>query len=65
MADIAKCEGTNCPMKETCYRFVVPAEELGQAYFLEPPIKDDKCEYYWNIRVHHGISSNYNNPKKK
>jgi hypothetical protein len=47
MADIAKCTGENCPHKENCYRFTVPASEIYQTYIAEPPIKDGKCDYYW------------------
>jgi hypothetical protein len=46
MSDITKCEGDECPMKESCYRFTAPAEEY-QSYFVEPPIKDGKCHMYW------------------
>ena len=46
MTDISKCSGENCPMKESCYRFTAEAGQM-QSYFIEPPIKDGKCEYYW------------------
>ena len=45
--DITKCEGTNCPLKKTCYRYTATANELIQSYFVEPPIKDGKCEMYF------------------
>jgi hypothetical protein len=44
--DITMCQGTNCPEKETCYRYTAKPSEY-QSYFIEPPIKDDKCEMYW------------------
>ena len=47
MADITMCKGTNCPQKETCYRFTAKPNEYRQAYFSEPPIKEGKCEMYW------------------
>ena len=47
MADITMCKGTNCPQKETCYRFTAKRNEYRQAYFSEPPIKEGKCEMYW------------------
>ena len=47
MADITMCKGTDCPHKQTCYRYTAKANEYRQAYFIEPPIKDGKCEYYW------------------
>ena len=46
MTDITKCKGSNCPVKEKCYRFTAWADEY-QSYFVDPPIKDGKCEYYW------------------
>lgn len=46
MTDIAKCRGDECPMKESCYRFTAPSSEY-QSYFVNPPIKDGKCEMYW------------------
>ena len=48
MSDISKCEGTNCPHKEKCFRFTAPADEYQQAYFAEPPIKENgSCDMFW------------------
>lgn len=47
MSDITKCKGTDCPVKEQCYRYTAKANELWQSYFVEPPIKDGKCEMFW------------------
>lgn len=47
MSDITKCKGTDCPVKENCYRYTAKANELWQSYFVEPPIKDGKCEMFW------------------
>ena len=44
--DICMCVGTNCPHKESCHRFTAKPSEY-QSYFMEPPIKDGKCEMYW------------------
>jgi len=50
-ADITVCPGTDCPVKEKCYRFTAPRNELWQSYFMEIPgkIEDDKftCDMYW------------------
>ena len=46
--DITKCNGTNCPIKESCYRFTSEDNEVLQAYFVDPPIKDGKCEMFWS-----------------
>jgi hypothetical protein len=47
MADISKCKGTDCPVKENCYRFTAKSDDFYQSYFTEPPIKDGKCDMYW------------------
>jgi hypothetical protein len=44
--DIWKCLGTNCPYKETCYRYTAEPSYY-QSYFSVPPIKDGKCDMYW------------------
>ena len=49
MADISKCKGDNCPMKENCYRYKA-IEGICQTYFIDIPLeKDNTCEYYWPI----------------
>jgi hypothetical protein len=45
--DISKCSGKDCPIKENCYRFTAKSDDVYQSYFVEPPIKDGKCEMYW------------------
>jgi len=49
MADISKCKGIDCPLKETCYRFTAPVSER-QSWFIKPPYADNKCEMYWGGR---------------
>ena len=44
--DITMCPGTNCPHKETCYRYTAKPSEY-QSYFIEAPVKDGKCDMYW------------------
>ena len=44
--DIAKCTGDGCPSKEECFRYTAP-DGFMQSYFLNPPIKDGKCDMYW------------------
>lgn len=46
MADITMCRGTDCPHKELCYRYTAPVSD-SQSYFLNVPIKDGKCDFYW------------------
>jgi hypothetical protein len=45
MPDIDMCMGTDCPYKETCYRFTAKPSDY-QSY-IKPPIKDGKCDMYW------------------
>jgi hypothetical protein len=51
MSDITMCPGTDCPVKEKCYRFTANTSEFMQSYFFTPPfeIKDGvfTCEMYW------------------
>ena len=44
--DITMCPGTNCPHKEKCYRFTAKPGDY-QSYFMESPIKEGKCDYFW------------------
>ena len=46
MPDITMCKGGDCPLKETCFRYNCIPDELHQAYFVTPPFKKDKCEYF-------------------
>ena len=48
MADITMCEGTNCPKKETCYRFTAKPDEDRQSYFMTPPNNGDSCDQFWD-----------------
>lgn len=50
MADITMCEGTNCPLKDRCYRHTAPENPYRQSYFMGVPVKDGECEYYWEAK---------------
>ncbi len=47
--DICMCCGEGCPLKHECYRYT-STPDLGQAYFMTPPIEDDKCEYLMSTK---------------
>lgn len=47
MPDITMCEGGECPQRKTCWRFTAIPSEYMQSYFVTPPFKGGKCEYYW------------------
>lgn len=48
MADITKCEGTECPLKEKCYRFTAPTSDFRQSYYDFVPYhhKRNECDFY-------------------
>lgn len=48
--DITMCNGNYCELAQTCYRYKATPSKYGQSYFLKPPIKDGKCEYYWPLK---------------
>ena len=47
MADITMCNGKYCELAQTCYRYKAEPSKYRQSYFCETPIKDGKCDYYW------------------
>ena len=47
MADITMCNGRNCELSETCYRYKANPTPQYQSYFCETPIKNGKCDHYW------------------
>jgi hypothetical protein len=50
MADIEMCKGTDCPLKETCYRFTAKPNEFMQSYSTAVPYNKETntCTEYWN-----------------
>jgi hypothetical protein len=53
MADITKCYGDDCPIKNKCYRYTAFANYDQQSYFTEIPGKTENgkftCEMYWGV----------------
>ena len=49
MPDIAMCEGTDCPLRENCKRFMSEPDSYSQSY-MSPPYKDGKCDFYWPLK---------------
>ena len=52
MPDITNCEGRQCELKDTCYRYTSEPSKFRQSYFCTPPLEINKdgeqeCEYYW------------------
>ncbi len=58
MADLTKCYGVGCPIKEECFRYTVAPNPDRQAYFTEIPgeMIDNKftCAMTWT-KTHQGI----------
>ena len=50
MTDISMCSGFGCDMKHDCYRFTAN-RGMWQYYFSKPPIKDGKCEMFWDNKL--------------
>lgn len=51
MADISKCYGGECPLKEKCYRFTAPENEQWQAFFVFVPFNNElkECDMFYAI----------------
>lgn len=50
MVDIAMCRRKDCPMKNTCFRYLAFPDERQTYLLIEKPILDEECEYYWRCR---------------
>jgi hypothetical protein len=48
VADISKCKGQGCNIKNTCYRFLADADDYMQSY-IKGNVSDDGeyCDHYW------------------
>ena len=52
MADITKCKGINCPVRDNCYRYTVRDSGFYQSWFVDDNVGkmvDNKfsCDVYW------------------
>jgi hypothetical protein len=49
MGDFTMCDGKKCDLATTCYRYKA---EPGyrQSYFVESPIENGQCDYYWETK---------------
>ena len=48
MPDITMCNGQGCELKSTCYRYKA-TPSIRQSYFVESPVENDQCDYYWEV----------------
>jgi hypothetical protein len=49
MPDITMCTGKNCDLATTCYRYKAEPSKYRQSYFVDAPIEDGQCDYYWEV----------------
>ena len=45
MADISKCYGANCSLRNGCYRYTI--EPSGYQTYGDFQCIDGKCDYFW------------------
>lgn len=55
MADITKCKGINCPIRDNCYRYTARDSGFYQSWFVDDnvgKIVDNKfsCDVYWKVK---------------
>lgn len=48
MTYISKCFGKDCPLRDTCWRYLAPAGDFFQSY-LDIQYKPD-CSHYWEVK---------------
>ena len=49
MIDITKCKGTDCPLKEHCYRYMATDNPFYQTYYFDVPFEDGECEFFIDV----------------
>lgn len=50
MVDICKCNNKECPLRETCFRFLAE-DSLYQSYFIGVTCDEtEKCDMYWPVK---------------
>jgi hypothetical protein len=56
MADISMCRGTNCPQKQTCYRYRAQSGGDSQtiASFDTQRVDGTNCQFFWPIEKAEG-----------
>ena len=48
MADITMCSGEGCNKSLSCYRHTAPMSDYWQSMFIEPPLENGECKYFWD-----------------
>jgi len=51
MADISKCKGTDCPIRDSCYRYTAPDSLVWQSYYnYSYDHEKEECKDFWKRR---------------
>lgn len=45
------CTGEDCPLRDSCRRFLAEPNPFRQSYFAVPPVKDGECEDHWPVEA--------------
>ena len=62
MVDISKCEGKECPIKETCYRYISKPDKFWRSYISTPYNKEtNTCDYYWKTEIKKNVNHGMGN----
>lgn len=47
------CQGGDCPLKSSCYRYLATPEKVHQTYFGAIPYSVENgnttCQFYWEV----------------
>lgn len=49
MPDITLCTDQQCPLRQSCMRFVAKPDKY-QSYFMGSPSRGDQCPEYWPVK---------------
>jgi hypothetical protein len=46
MADITMCQNEDCPVKDTCFRYLATPSQYQSFYVFDKDTKEP-CDWYW------------------
>ncbi len=56
MPDITKCTNTECPKKESCYRYTCMSSELSQSFQKFELNEDGSCDFFEMNKSSYGLA---------
>lgn len=52
MTDITKCANKECPLKDSCWRYIAPVSKYQSWFSTPPPKRNEKgkyvCDMFWD-----------------